>query len=179
MWNRYHPWNCAQNNQLTNSTEEEVTWPLTLRLRKRLVASGLGTDDGVEQRTDEGGFCGQISSTRFIGFSPKKKRGNLWCQFWHPFDFWLECWLFDTLIPDLSTALLVFVTAGNCGGREEACWTFLAPLYNDLWPCNSNVISECRHTQGTRFLCLSVWTQVSVSWCLLSPPTGTEPGWAG
>lgn len=61
MWNRYHPWNWAQNNQLTNPGEEGATWPSTGEKQgpwgdfmKRLVASGPGTDDGVEKRTRVG-----------------------------------------------------------------------------------------------------------------------------
>lgn len=27
MWNRYHPWSWAQNDQLTSPTKEEAAWP--------------------------------------------------------------------------------------------------------------------------------------------------------
>lgn len=108
MWNRYHPWNWAQNNQLTNPREEEATWPSTGEkhgpwgdFMKRLVASGPGTDDGVEKRTRAGGFHGQISSARFAGCSRKKKA-------WEPLMplltcLWLLTWTLAFQTPSFST----------------------------------------------------------------------------
>lgn len=74
MRNRYRPWNCAQNNQLTNSTEEEATWPSTLRLRKRLVAPGLGTDDGEEKRAGVGVSVVRLAVHGSHALAQKKKK---------------------------------------------------------------------------------------------------------
>lgn len=170
MRNRYRPWNCAQNNQLTNSTEEEATWPSTLRRRKRLVAPGLGTDDGEEKRAGVG-----VSLVRLVVHgshaSAQKKA-------WEPLmpvltSLWL---LTRTLAFQRPHSQRRFAT----GRREEAFWTFLAALYSDLWPClfKRNIRAQT-HTAHACFPCLFLRTHVSASWCLLSPPAGPGPGWAG
>lgn len=112
MWNRYRSWNCAKNNQLTNSAEEEVTWPSTLRLRNRLVAPGLGTDDGEEKRA-----CVGVSVVRLAvhgSHALAKKKA------WEPLmPVLTSLWLLTRMLAFWrSRSQVVNGAAGLCSWRE-------------------------------------------------------------